>query len=218
MRSISFFLACVLALSLYAQDSTALNNKFKMEVLFNVSDAVARGTGNSNTTTFLTDPILLGVKVKRENSENAFRWGTNFYFIGGDEFINSFQRISKNEYYSMAIGVERRKDIGRTLQYFYGVDARYHSIKSVSQIFFINSQQQTISAVQNGPGIAPVLGFRWQINNRMALFTEGSISLDFINNYRYLSESGQNKQVLEDKLEFTIRPVMPGAIFFTFQL
>ena len=195
--------------------SDSIKPPIKGEILFNVSDALGRATGNSNSGTFITDPILLGAKILRENSSNALRLGFNFRYVGGDEIGTNFQRVSKDEFYSFAAGIEKRKRISPKFQYYYGLDLRYFQLSTASTALFSRGGTEVFSSVKNGPGVAPVLGFRWDFAERFSLFTEASLSIELINNYRYVTVGGF-KTVLEDKLETTLRPTAPGVIFITF--
>ena len=214
---IFFILVFSLVLS-HAQSDSTQKTKVKSEIFFNVSDALGRASGNSSSGTFITDPILLGAKFLREETNSALRVGANFRFVIGDELGSNFQRVSRNEYYSVSVGLEKRKDIGHKFQYYYGIDLRYLDITSSTNTFFgTNSTSETFSAKRNGPGLAPLFGIKWNFAKRFSLFTEASLSIDFINNYRYVTTGGF-KTVLEDKIETSIRPTAPGVIFLTFDL
>ena len=120
------------------------------------------------------------------------------------------------QFYSLAAGYEIRKDLGKKFEYYYGIDARYYQVSSTTDIYS-RSGTESIKSIINGPGLAPLLGFRWNITDRIALVTEGSIAVELLNPYRYILDNRGFKDVLEDKLEWTVRPVTPGAIFFSFK-
>ena len=198
-------------------DTLSSPNPIVSEVFFNVSGALGKATGNTSSATFLTDPILLGMKVKRKESQRALRVGLNFRIVSSDELSNQFQRVNTEEFYSIGLGFEKRKDLGKNLGYYYGVDLRYFNMSSNTRTFF-STNSSVISSVQNGPGIAPLLGFKWSISDRFELFTETSFSFEAINRYRYLTSPAGFKTVLEDKLTYSVRPVAPGSIFLIFKL
>lgn len=205
-----------------AQSDSMSSNKVKGEVLFNVSDALGRATGNVNSGTRLTDQIMFGAKVVLPDGRRALRFGTNFDVTRGNEFGGSFQRESTNAFYSLSAGLEYRKKLSEHFEYFYGGDLQYYSERSSAVISFrdIDGMFKTeeLSSVFNGPGAAALMGFKWNINKRFALYTEAIIAVQAINKYRYITNSIGQKSVLEDNLELNIRPVAPGAIFLTFSL
>jgi len=220
MNRFLLYLAVLFAsATVFAQNKSSEKEKLpiKSEIFFNVSDALGRATGNSNSSTFITDPILIGAKFLREKSPNAIRLGLNFRYVSSDELAGTLQRVGKDEFYSFSGGIEKRKEISEKFLYFYGVDLKYYELNSTSNVFFSRSGSEVFSSVVNGPGIAPLLGFRWNFAERFSLFTEASFSVELINNYRYVT-SGGFKTVLEDKLETIVRPTAPGVIFITFDL
>ncbi|PCJ67746.1 MAG: hypothetical protein COA58_01015 [Bacteroidetes bacterium] len=210
---------CVILSTSRAQskDSLEKSNPLVAEVFFNISGALGKATGNVNSTTFVSDPVLIGMKVKRQNSPKAIRAGLNFHLVSSDELSSQFQRVNTENFYSLSLGFEKRKDLGKNLEYYYGIDARYYHLSSHTETFFITNSS-IIRSIQNGPGIAPLLGFKWKINERFELFTETSFSFEAINKYRYLTSEQGFKTVLEDKLVYSVRPVAPGSIFLTFKL
>jgi hypothetical protein len=192
--------------------------KLKVEVLFNVTDALGRGAGNSGSNSVLEDPIVIGAKFLSQYKAKALRFGMNFNIINGTDLSSGFIRTSTNQFYSLSLGVERRQELQNNLMYYYGADLQYYNDASKTNVDFFNGSSESLSVVRNGPGIVALLGFRWNITPRFALSTEASLALQVINNYRYLTDINGFKDVLEDKLETRLRPVMPGAIFLTFEL
>ncbi len=209
---------CGLVVAALAQKAeTSASRKIQTEILFNVTGALGKATGNVNSTTFVTDPILFGAKILKTNSKRALRIGSNFKVTSTDELVGSFQRVSAENFYSLSLGVETRRSIGKKLGYYYGVDLRYFTLSNKIRSFSGRSTSEVHSIV-NGPGIAPLLGFKWSITERFSLFTEASIGVEMLNNYRYLINVSGHKTVLEDKIELSVRPVVPGAVFLTFRL
>lgn len=220
IKSIWFVLLLVLTpriLQAQQTKTTELRNEFQAEIFFNVSDALSRATGNSISANFLHDPILFGAKFLKKDGNKALRVGGNFKFIASEELGFGFDRFAKDEYYSVGIGFEKRKNIGIRFEYYYGIDLRYLEFTSTSKTFGSNASESVFFAKQNGPGLAPLFGFKWNFSKRFALFTEASISANYINTYRYVNNDGI-KSVLENKLEASFLPTMPGAIFLTFEL
>lgn len=214
MVSLVFFPQTLLA---QAAKIRELRSVLQAEIFFNVSDALSRATGNSISANFLHDPILFGAKILEKDGNIALRIGGNFKYIASDEFGFDFDRIAKDEYYSVGVGIEKRKNIGIRFEYYYGIDLRYLEFTSTSNTFGSNASESVFFAKQNGPGLAPLFGFKWNFSKRFALFTEASISANYINTYRYVNNDGI-KSVLENKLEASFLPTMPGAIFLTFEL
>lgn len=216
-RILSCLSAVFILLAAYSQDSLLTEKKkFAFEGFFNISDAITRATGNSTVNNAFEDPILIGFKVLNKEKNQAFRFGTNFTIVSASEQSRNFVRDNVEQFYSLAAGYEIRKDLGKKLEYYYGIDARYFQTSSTTELF---SQlgNESLNSIINGPGIAPLLGFRWNITDRITLKTEGSIGIELLNHYRYVLDYQGYKSVLEDKLEWTVRPVTPGAIFFSFR-
>jgi|GEM_PF-852151 hypothetical protein len=219
--SIFTFLTFVSVLSFAQGDSTKIN-KVKVEILFNVSDALGRATGNVNSSTRFTDPIMLGAKLVLADGKKAVRFGANFDVTRGDEFGGNFERRSTNEFYTFSGGMEFRNKLSEKFEYFYGADLQYYREVSRAEISFIDNNgtfsTEQLNSVFNGPGASLLIGFRWNISKRIAFYTETNVAFQAINRYRYIADNLGNKSILEDKLEMNIRPVPPGAIFLTFTL
>lgn len=214
-------LACVLVSNSYGQkmqDSTSAKAS-KVEVFMNVSDALGRAVGNSTSSSFINDQMLFGVKVIR-SYDKAIRLGGNFRVTTTGNFIGSTERITRENFYSVFVGLEKRKELSSNLSYYYGIDVRYYLLNSSNQTIFNSfeySSSINISATENGPGLAPLLGFKWQITPRISLFTEASVTAQYLFVDRFL-EDETGKTTLEDKNELRVLPVMPGVIFLSINL
>lgn len=95
---------------------------------------------------------------------------------------NIYHRVSNNV--DTRFGWEFKSDLSKRWQVFYGLDFRFLIGKQRDEVAFFNGGYAVgFENHSTTYGVAPVLGFRYKINNRISLLTEASFSFN-INQYR----------------------------------
>jgi hypothetical protein len=207
----------LITLSLVGFSQGASEKKGSVETFLNISNALVRATGNSSTSLVLDEPYLIGFKYVRHNN-SAFRLGTNFSVTSNRDFTSDFfTRTTADKQYSVNIGWEFRRKLAKKFNYYYGFDGRFTSNISTVEVQTVDGTE-LIYAQERGPGISPFLGFSWNINDRISLFTESHLAVDVLGNYRYVRGSNGLKTELENSLSYLIRPIPPGAVFIAITL
>lgn len=72
-------------------------------------------------------------------------------------------------------GYERKVDFGRHWQFFFGLDARITTSNSDRSYNYSLSQNYEQTEKNSTYGIAPLIGFRFKINERISVTTESSL-------------------------------------------
>lgn len=121
------------------------------------------------------------------------------YTINGEE--TRFNNTSSN--LSFRIGYERVSELSKKWQAFYGIDFRPTIVKVNNESEYSNGgyMNGTISSSESY-GIAPILGFRFRISNRISLLTETSFS------YNIDKSSSQRTYV---SLDNGLYPAIPNS-------
>lgn len=218
----------ILALSLFV--AAAITSKAQVdslpsgraEVFLNISNSLARFTGNQGNNAFLDAPFLVGVKVRSKNNRRAFRLGLDFNVNNSSGFQNNLNTETTEQYYVANIGYEWRRATLQKFEFYFGADIRYYNFtrETRSEIFnpFGGISSSLFNTRNNGPGAGAFLGFVWNITPRISVFTEGSLAYYAINNYREIKELGSPiKEVLEDRIVHQFSPLAPNSLFFLFK-
>jgi hypothetical protein len=194
----------------------------KAEVFLNISNSLARFTGNEADNAFLDAPFLVGFKIRSNNNRRAFRLGLDFNINNTSGFENNLTTETSEQYYVANAGYEWRRSSLNKFEFYYGADLRYYNLtrETNSEIFdpFTGTSTSQFFTRNNGPGAGLFLGFVWNITPRISVFTEGSLAYYAINNYREVKElNSTTKTVLEDKLVHQFSPLAPNSLFFLFK-
>lgn len=222
MRKIGLLL-CFLIIYLNSKAEVDSLPQKKAEIFLNISNSLARFTGNQAEEAFLDAPFLIGLKIRTKNNRSAFRVGMDFNITQSTGFQTGLNTETTEQYYVGNMGWEWRKATLQNFEFYYGLDVRYYNMtrETNSETFdpFTGAFSRTqFFTRENGPGAGAFLGFVWNITPRISVFTEGSLAYYAINNYRELTEfNNPNKTILEDRLEHQFSPLAPNSIFFLFK-
>lgn len=219
--ALAFLLLLLLGINGYAK-LDSLPQK-RIEVFLNISNSLARFTGNNTEGVILDAPFLIGAKLRNKKGTGAWRFGTDFNLIDNSGNTNGIFSETRDQYLSGNFGYEwRRKTLSR-FEVYGGIEARYFEITrettTFSSLGIPGSIQNSIFYTRNnGPGAALFLGFSYNITPRISFFTEGSLAYYALNNFRTFKTAGSPfTEVLEDRLIHQFRPIAPNSIFFHFR-
>ncbi len=208
-----------------AQNSDA----FKNELGLDITGFVKFFTDFNSDNNFDYEPTYY-LTYRRLMGKHNFRAG-----IGGEydnlEKSSTFDSISvyqENDYsFSARIGWEWMSTLSKRWSVFYGGDLRYgYALAKDEAIFFNGGYAQGTEQSANVFGLAPVLGIRFNINDRISLITEATFSFNY--------GIGKNKQTfiptpdlampeIPDVVAPTTRSVFttfsqPLALYFVFNI
>lgn len=141
----------------------------------------------------------------------------------GDSAIYKYNSTSLD----MRLGWEFKSELSKRWQVFYGLDFRY-SVRSIKNEATAFNGNYAIGAESHANifGFAPVLGFRFRINNRISLLTEANFSVNFAkykdrNFYTPIPGSG-SPQIPDVKAPNTksiyTQFAQPIAVYFVFNI
>lgn len=227
---LSFFLiifACVSAFSQTESDSQWTHDRHH-EIGLDVTAFIKQFT-TFNGSGFILDPVY----------QFTYRYKTKFgnarFGIGGAYQESEYQdlwisdstiRTRMENMVSARIGWEFKTEISRRWQAFYGIDFRpnfyYNRNDSYNYDFeYIIGREEKTTIM----GVAPLLGFRFRLTERLSLTTEASFALNFQNSaeriyymprYDFVGPKGDYKS--EDLKSVYGRFIAPTFITINFDL
>lgn len=225
MRKALILLGVLLGtVDLRAQEAVALNDTLKKtdvwEFTSNITLALSRFSGNT-TRNLNDDPYLMMVRRVNLKNQSAWRIGVNGFRRKSDDFNGGFTRESNENSASLVIGREWRKDLGSGLYCYWGTDLRgiWRQNRSVSQQFdqFGMPTQMVTNAQDFGGSVGGLGGMAWTFRDRITLYTESIIYLQYVNTKREFIVNN-NTTTLENKNVTSVLPLVPIALFLTVRL
>lgn len=211
-----------------AQDSTShmMANPLpyvpKWEVTSNITLALSRFTGNVSRN-LNDDPYLLMVRKFDPTGMSALRMGINGFRRKSEDVNGGFggevTRSSEENWASLVIGKEWRRNLGSGFYAFGGFDGRgiYRNSQSKSVQFDGWSRTEIITnASEFGGSAGGFGGIGVKLHDRIVLYTESIIFAQMLQTERSFSVNGSNS-TLESKTTFSVIPMVPIALFLTVQ-
>jgi hypothetical protein len=185
------------------------------EPFYDVSNALSKATGNRSTNDVISEPNAMGFRIFMKEKNLAIRLGTNFKYVLDKDLVD--KRNTLENTLSLGFGLEKRRDLSSKIQFYYGGDFRYYYLRDRVTTFDQNGGF-TIDDQSEGFGFAPILGIRWNINDRFALMTEGSFAFQLLNGKRITTNTDGNTTNQDLGGMYTLNPTLPGSILFVFRL
>lgn len=193
-----------------AQDSTNLKNNDQLnEIGIDITGFIKQFVISTDQNNYYT-PIYL------VNYRRLFKAGNIRFAIGGDynnsdtKDINEEDKL-KYKSYSIAalVGWEFEEKLSKRWKIFYGLDFRTFIFYEKDDVLY-NEPEYTVAQERKNRsfGLAPLLGIKFQITNRIALLTETSFGFYFQNmeeSRYYNSLSNNTTNLPEDEKESTKR-------------
>lgn len=206
-------------------DSTMSRYLPRWEVTSNVTLALSRFSGNVSRN-LNDDPYLLMVRkitYNPNNRESAWRLGING-FRRKTEDMNGFStevtRSSEENWASLVLGREWRRDLGVGFYAFGGFDGRgiWRNNKSVSSQFdgFGGKTEIVTDAKEYGGSFGGFGGIGFKFHERIIVYTESIVYGQMLQTERAFSVNGVRTS-LENKRAFSVVPMVPIALFLTVQ-
>jgi len=213
-----------------AQHSISQNDstfKYKNEFGLDVTGTIRFFTKFQNTSDYSYTPTYY-LTYRRYFDRGNIRVG-----IGGevsDQEItgmvgdsNVYRRISNG--IDSRLGWEFKSDLSKRWQAFYGLDFRFSMGKQRNEAAFFNGGYAVGFENQSTTyGVAPVLGFRFRVNDRISLLTEANFSFNVSKfKTRNISTALTGYPDLPDEVAPDTRSIytsfsQPIAIYFVFNI
>lgn len=211
-RTVLFWLTLLfVGQSLWADSTKVVSRPF--EFYYNITHAISKASGNPFAVSVRNEPNIIGLKYQLKTTDLYVRTGLNINVINRIILEPNLREIKENEY-SLNLGIEFRRKIDKRFDYYFGVDVRYYENKSETSSTF-GAVTQVLSDKTNGPGIAPLYGFRWNFHPRITVYSEGLIGIEFLNTLR--SEVVSNT-IYENSQQLRFSVTTPGSIFLIIRL
>ena len=198
----------------------------KWELTSNVTLALSRFSGNVSRN-LNDDPYLLMVRKISYNEKDrvsAWRLGVNGFRRKTEDFNGGFSgqvtRTSEENWASLVVGREWRRDLGYGFYAYGGFDARgiWRNSTSTSLQFdgFGTNTLIVTEAKEYGGSVGGFGGIAVKLHDRINLYTESILYGQLLNTERSFSVNGVSTS-LEAKQTFTVIPMVPIALFLSIQ-
>lgn len=115
------------------------------------------------------------------------------------------------------LGMEHKIEMGRRWQCFYGLDLLTNTNHDHDDYQYSNGSQIVGCYKMISYGVAPILGFRFKISDRISLTTESSyqfLRYNIVDKQLYTPDSSQSSESTEKGMETYFQT--PKSLFFTF--
>ncbi len=124
---------------------------------------------------------------------------------------------SENSYINFRLGVEGKIDFYRRWQFFYGIDLYTYMDRRIYDRIEGPSYSDRDNTVENGYGLAPLMGLRIKINDRISITTESSLVLYYFKSTsERTSTPGNTSNRLTETEGWRTNFTPPTSIFLTF--
>ena len=187
MKTFLTIVLMISSLSSFAQDTTTIkkvyHNEFGIDATSFVKAFITFGNTQSN---YNSDPAYY-LTYRRH-----FKNGNIRFAIGGDYSYEQIKRTNipdLHDYFSRAysylirLGWEFCEELSKRWQVFYGLDLlNIYSAQKNDAYYLTSAYAFGTNQISRIKGAGPLLGFRFKLTNRLALSTEVSISINYLDN------------------------------------
>lgn len=199
----------------------------KWEVTSNVTLALSRFTGNVSRN-LNDDPYLLMVRRIQYNdkgNQTAWRMGVNGFRRKSEDmnggFSGSVFRKSEENWASLVVGREWRRDLGYGFYTSWGLDTRGLWRNSISSTVQFDGSMGGMTEIvteakEYGGSVGCFGGIGVKLHQRIALYTESIVYGQVLNTERSFTVNGA-QTTLEAKQTISVVPMVPIALFLTVQ-
>ena len=184
------FLAIVLmitSLSSFAQDTTTTkkvyHNEFGIDATSFVKAFIPFGSLQINP--YYSPSYFLTYRrhLKSGNIRFAIAGDYSYEQIKTTDIPDLHEYFSKSYSYEIRLGWEFCEELSKRWQVFYGIDLlNIYSAKKNDADYINYAYAFGINQISRIKGVSPLLGFRFKLTNRLALSTEVSISINYLDN------------------------------------
>lgn len=167
-----------------AQESSTNEKNYKNEFGIDVTGFVKQFINYNSNSTYYSPTYYLSYRRYFKSGNIRFAIGGNYLKGDNNTGIND-QNQYKNISYSFnaRIGWEFVNEISKRWQVFYGLDFRPEYSYTKNDMVYQNAGYANGSEIKSEIyGLAPLLGFRFKLTNRLSLLTESNFSINYQKN------------------------------------
>lgn len=199
---------------LQAQEKSNPNRQWKSEIGLNVTNVLNEVLGNNSGNAPLQYTILYKYFLSEKTAIRS-GFGINLFQNSSDNFIQGF-RTNKSTRLDFRLGLEWRKPIAEKLMFFIGLDgiAAYDNSETD---FFDFQGKITTERLRLQFGGGPVLGFQFNISDRLSVSTESFIYYVYSDINNQVSVNGVPDSESNDK-EVRLQHILPSFLYFNLRL
>ena len=201
------------ALLCYGQDSTKTSNPYKHDIGFS-TNFLLNGIFNSSGTPFTL------VYKKYTSDYKATRFGTDLFLnynnlSGSANYYTSFSSGT----FQLSFGREFQKPINTRWCWYFGGDIYASYIFQNIDTYLNGDINQENKDTRYGIGFRPFLAARFNINSRLYISAEASLSLGYysqLNKYKYIPQPEDDVELSEGSFSIATRPASGIFLFYRF--
>jgi hypothetical protein len=211
LKKLYLYLLVSLPFTLGAQTTEVVKPGF--EIGFNLTRVVSSLSSNNNGSVNSQNvPYSFIVKYRTLKNKGAFRIGAASSIKQKSDALVTSTKFINDQLVVPFVGYEWRKDISNKFVFYGGVDLRYIYNSENTRTETFTSSPITVTNNERGIGGGPFYGFMWNLSNRISLYTEGSLNLNYIQRKRVFDIGGAT-QVLENSNNLSIVPSAPVSLY-----
>lgn len=225
---LNILLSSFLLLVQYSFSQTDTTNRYKNEFGIDITGTIRFFTKFQNTSDYNYTPNYF-LTYRR-----YFEPGNIRFAIGGSASNqeqpspfgdSAVYRLISNSM-DTRLGWEFKSELSKRWQVFYGLDFRFSFGNTKNEAAFFNGgYAYGFETHFTNFGFSPVLGFRFNINDRISLLTEANFSVNFSKYYKnrdfYIPLAGNPEipdKTSPDTKSFYTQFAQPIAIYFVFKI
>jgi hypothetical protein len=173
MKNLMLMLFCLVSITLFSQELPDLK-AYRHDIGFNTSILV-NGIINSNQ-----GPFDFMYKVQK-SSNTAIRLGASIYGSVGTDFYSNSTNYQKRENwaFNISFGKEKQQQLSKRWIFHYGMDLRAYYSNYNTDSYSDANLYNTTNFETWGGGVAPFLGIRFQILEKLYVATEASLRIAY---------------------------------------
>lgn len=204
-----------ISIKTHAQD----NMSAKHELSMNMTDLVMRFAFQPNNQIEIVDQtFLFSYKLFNPYNNSAIRIGLNAFYNNVSDGAGMDLTVNETRFLLFSVGYEKRKQLSNKTNFFYGLEL--FSTERFEDAKFSNTGPFPIQANLKSSnflmGLSPLMGFSYQINPNLKLFTESYLRLLYQKNTVTFFPKDQPKVEIEKAEGAVFKLIAPTQIHLAF--
>lgn len=173
---------------------------------------------------FQSQQAPFSIMYKKYSAENkAMRLGVDLSFFSNNNDVQGSANTSFTNSYNgdinLTVGFERQSVLGGRWMWYYGVDAVPVIAFSKSEAYSDSDTKTTTNSFSSlGLGVKPLIGIRFNINQRLYVSAEASAQLTYSKSWnRQVNHTSTTiRDATSDNINFDVNPASGVFIFYRF--
>ena len=170
---LSIGLLSIITTKTYAQTTDTTKQRTIIELGMNVTSTLSSFLGSGTNPS--TDPYLVSLKFVKNNQATRLAFDVDVNNKTEDDPNFGGKRKTYDYNLGFKVGYEKRIPMNKHFGFYWGVDGIL-GYQNSKVDFFSQFGQVTTNTKGFNVGAAPLIGFRYDINRRIALSTEASVA------------------------------------------